>query len=304
MGPTASGKTGLALALADAFPVDIVSVDSALVYRGMDIGTAKPDPGVLARYPHALVDILDPAAAYSAGAFLADAREAMQAAWARGRVPLLVGGTMLYFRALRQGLAPLPNADPQFRAEIDAEAARSGWAALHDRLAGVDPAAAATIQPSDPQRIQRALEVWHLTGRPISEIQAQASDGVDADYLCLALKPPDRAWLHERIETRFDDMLATGFLQEVAQLHAREDLSADLPAMRAVGYRQLWSHLDGGLTFEEARYRGIVATRQLAKRQMTWLRAESGTRSFSADEPGLARRAKEEVIGWRNSRQV
>ncbi len=304
MGPTASGKTGLALALADAFPVDIVSVDSALVYRGMDIGTAKPDPGILARYPHALVDILDPAAAYSAGAFLADAREAMQAAWARGRLPLLAGGTMLYFRALRQGLALLPKADPQFRAEIDAEAARSGWAALHDRLADVDPAAAAAIQPSDPQRIQRALEVWHLTRRPISAIQAEASDGVDADYLCLALKPPNRAWLHERIENRFNDMLAMGFLQEVAQLHAREDLSADLPAMRAVGYRQLWSHLDGALTFEEARYRGIVATRQLAKRQMTWLRAESGTRSFSADEPGLARRAKDEIARWRNSRQV
>jgi tRNA dimethylallyltransferase len=302
LGPTATGKTGLALALADAFPVDIVSVDSALVYRGMDIGTAKPDPGILARYPHALVDILDPAAGYSAGAFVTDARSAMQAAWDKGRLPLLVGGTMLYFRALREGLARLPDADPDYRAALDREAAVSGWAALHGRLAEVDPAAAAAIQPGDRQRVQRALEVWHLAGRPISEIQAEAGQGVVADYLCLALLPPARPWLHERIERRFDEMLSLGFLNEVAGLHARPDLAADLPAMRAVGYRQLWAHLDGKLSLEDARYRGIVATRQLAKRQLTWLRSERGLRELRADEPGLRRHAKDEVERWLESR--
>jgi tRNA dimethylallyltransferase len=292
MGPTASGKTGLSLALADALPVDLISVDSALVYRGMDIGTAKPSRAVLAHYPHALIDILDPAEAWSAGAFVAAAREAMEAAWKRGRIPLLVGGTMLYFRALRRGLAALPGADPGVRAALDAEAARLGWPALHERLRAVDPAAAAVIRSSDRQRIQRALEVWMLTGRPISALQADSAGGVEARYCSLALDCADRAALHARIEQRFDHMLAAGFVAEVAALRARPDLSPDLPSMRAVGYRQLWAHLEGDLSLEEARYRGVVATRQLAKRQMTWLRAEAGLDRVALDEPDLPARAK------------
>ncbi len=298
MGPTASGKTGLSLALADAFPLELVSVDSALVYRGMDIGTAKPSRDILARYPHALVDILDPAESWSAGAFVSAAREAMEAAWARGRVPLLVGGTMLYFRALRRGLAELPAGDADVRAELDTEAARCGWPALHERLRGVDPEAAAGIRPTDRQRIQRALEVWMLTGRPISALQAGAGRGVEARYLALAMDCPDRSWLHDRIERRFDEMLAAGFVDEVVRLHARGDLSPELPAVRAVGYRQLWSHLEGDLSLAEARYRGIVATRQLAKRQMTWLRTEPGLRRLTVGEPDLPGRAKDVVAGF------
>jgi tRNA dimethylallyltransferase len=292
MGPTASGKTGLSLILAEAFPVDLISVDSALVYRGMDIGTAKPSEALLARYPHALVDILDPAESWSAGAFVAAAREAMEQAWERGRIPLLVGGTMLYFRALRHGLAALPAGDPDVRAELDAEAARDGWPALHERLRAVDPAAAAAIGSSDRQRIQRALEVWTLTGRPISALQADASGRVEARYCSLALHCRDRAWLHARIEQRFDDMLAAGLVAEVSRLRARPDLSPDLPALRAVGYRQIWAYLEGDLSLEQARYRAVVATRQLAKRQMTWLRAEPEVESVAVDEPDLPARAK------------
>jgi tRNA dimethylallyltransferase len=295
MGPTASGKTGLSLALADAFPVDLISVDSALVYRGMDIGTAKPSRDVLSRYPHALVDILDPAESWSAGAFLAAASEAMEAAWLRGRIPLLVGGTMLYFRALRQGLAALPPGDPDVRAALDAEGARSGWPALHERLRAVDPAAAAAISASDRQRIQRALEVWTLTGRPISALQADSASGVEARYCTLALHCADRPRLHARIAERFDAMLAAGFVAEVARLHARGDLSPELPSLRAVGYRQVWAHLEGKLSLEQARYRGIVATRQLAKRQMTWLRAEAGLSRLAVDEPDLPARANEVI---------
>ncbi len=298
MGPTASGKTGLSLALADAFPLELISVDSALVYRGMDIGTAKPSREILDRYPHHLVDILDPADSWSAGAFVSAAREAMEAAWARGRVPQLVGGTMLYFRALRRGLAELPAGNPDIRAELDAEAAREGWPALHERLRAVDPEAATQIRRNDRQRIQRALEVWMLTGRPISLLQAGGARGVEARYLSLALECSDRSWLHDRIERRFDEMLAAGFVDEVVRLHARGDLSPELPSLRAVGYRQLWSHVEGDVSLEEARYRGIVATRQLAKRQMTWLRAEPGLRRLAAGEPDLPAAAKDEVAGF------
>lgn len=276
MGPTASGKTDLALALAERLPVEIVSVDSALVYRGMDIGTAKPSPEILARVPHHLVDIVDAAEPYSAGRFRDDALAAMADIRARGRQPLLVGGTMLYFRALERGLAPLPAADAATRAALDAEAAVRGWPALHAELGRVDPAAAERIRPSDPQRIQRALEVWRLTGRTLSSLQA-ASSGPPTGWRFLKLGLTlERAGLHARIEARLEAMLAAGFAEEVRRLHERGDLHAGLPSVRAVGYRQLWAWLEGEYAADEARRRAVVATRRLARRQMTWLRAESG----------------------------
>ncbi len=292
MGPTASGKTALACALADRFPLDLVSVDSALVYRGMDIGTAKPDAATLARYPHALVDIRDPAEPYSAADFRADAVRAMERITASGRVPLLVGGTGLYFRALQRGLSNLPEADPDFRARLAEEAGRIGWPAMHDRLTRLDPVAAGRIRPGDTQRLQRALEVIELTGRPLSE-QQQGGSGERFPWrvLKLALLPADRVPLHARIAARFDAMLADGFLDEVRALRARGDLHADLPAIRAVGYRQAWTWLDGQGSEAECRDRGIFATRQLAKRQITWLRSELDARVFDPDRPGLEARA-------------
>ena len=292
MGPTASGKTALACALGEQFPLGLVSVDSALVYRGMDIGTAKPDPATLARHPHALVDIRDPGQPYSAADFCADALPAMRRIGAQGRVPLLVGGTGLYFRALQQGLSDLPEADPATRARLAAEAQQLGWPAMHARLANLDPAAAGRISCNDTQRLQRALEVIELTGRPLSELQR---GGTAARFpwrvLKLALLPTDRHVLHERIARRFDAMLAEGFLDEVRALRARGDLHADLPAIRAVGYRQAWEHLDGLTDPAEFRDRAIYATRQLAKRQITWLRSDHGARLFDPDPPGLATRA-------------
>lgn len=277
MGPTAAGKTGLAAALARRLGAEIVSVDSALVYRGLDIGTAKPSPGLRAEIPHHLLDLLDPTEAYSAGRFRRDALAAMAEIRDRGRLPILVGGTMLYFRALQRGLAPLPQADPALRAVLDADAARRGWPALHAELARVDPVAAARIRPGDSQRIQRALEVWRLSGIPLSTLQATQSRPPEGwRFLKIALAPPSRETLHAAIEVRFMEMMAAGFLGEVARLHARGDLHAGLPAIRAVGYRQLWAWLEGEYGIDEAVRRGIVATRRLAKRQMTWLRAESG----------------------------
>ncbi|NHA14777.1 tRNA (adenosine(37)-N6)-dimethylallyltransferase MiaA [Thioalkalivibrio sp. XN279] len=277
MGPTASGKTGLALELARALPVEIVSVDSALVYRGMDIGTAKPAAALRAEIPHHLVDLLDPAEAYSAGRFRRDALEAMRDIRARGRVPLLVGGTMLYFRALQRGLAELPQADPVVRAELDRDAAARGWPALHAELHRVDPMAAARIQPADAQRIQRALEVWRLTGRPLSELQAAGDCPLEGwRLLKLGLAPTSRTALHEAIAARFAAMMAAGFLQEVEQLHARGDLHPGLPSIRAVGYRQLWAAVAGESEVDDAVAAAVTATRRLAKRQMTWLRAETG----------------------------
>jgi tRNA dimethylallyltransferase len=277
MGPTASGKTDFALALAEHLPMEVVSVDSALVYRGMAIGTAKPGPDVLARVPHHLIDLLDPAEAYSVGRFRADAIAAMTDIAGRGRIPVLAGGTMLYFRALQRGLAELPPADERLRREIDDEAAKSGWPALHETLRRVDPGAAARISPNDPQRIQRALEVWRLTGRPLSELQAEGG-GPPAGwrFLKLALASPDRAALHEAIEVRFRRMLEEGFDAEVRALYARGDLGPHLPSIRAVGYRQWWGYLEGQYGPGEAARRAVVATRRLAKRQMTWLRAETG----------------------------
>lgn len=288
MGPTASGKTALACQLADQFPVELVSVDSALVYRGMDIGTAKPDRATQARYPHALIDIRDPAQPYSAADFAADAMPAMKAITARGNIPLLVGGTGLYFRALHEGLSNLPEAAPTVRARLAAEASQAGWAAMHRRLVQLDPIAGERIKPGDAQRIQRALEVIELTGRPLSEQQQSKRAPFGWRVLKLALVPADRGPLAERIAVRFDQMLAGGFLDEVRGLRARGDLHPDLPAIRAVGYRQAWEHLDGATSLPEFRDRGVIATRQLAKRQRTWLRAQLDARVFDPDRPGLA----------------
>jgi tRNA dimethylallyltransferase len=286
----------LACELSERFPLDLVSVDSALVYRGMDIGTAKPDAATLVRYPHALVDIRDPAQPYSAADFRADVLPVMQRISAQGRVPLLVGGTGLYFRALQQGLSDLPEADPAVRARLAGEAQQLGWPALHARLAQLDPAASRRIGCNDAQRLQRALEVIELTGRPLSELQhGGGNTAFPWRVLKLALLPPDRGLLHERIARRFDAMLAAGFLDEVRALRARGDLHAELPAIRAVGYRQAWEHLDGASTLAEFRDRGIFATRQLAKRQITWLRSDVGARLFDPDRADLPTRAADAV---------
>jgi tRNA dimethylallyltransferase len=281
MGPTAAGKTALACELSERFPLDLVSVDSALVYRGMDIGTAKPDAATLARYPHALIDIRDPARPYSAADFRNDALPVMQRISARGRVPLLVGGTGLYFRALQQGLSDLPEASPGIRARLASEGATIGWPAMHARLQQFDPVAAGRIGCNDAQRLQRALEVFELTGSPLSELQRSSSKvRFPWRVLKLALLSPDRQLLRDRIGQRFDLMLQSGLLDEVRSLRARGDLHADLPSIRAVGYRQAWDHLDGRSTLEEFRELAIFATRQLAKRQMTWLRSELDARAF------------------------
>lgn len=286
MGPTASGKTATALELAERLGGEIVSVDSALVYRGLDIGAAKPDAAERARAPHHLLDLRDPWESYSAAEFAADARQALDDIVVRGRMPILAGGTGLYFRALLEGLSPMPEADPQLRAEISAEAERAGWPAMHAQLARVDPKAAARIHATDPQRIQRALEVFRLTGKPISQWQAaHGPQRPPLRVLKLVLSPADRAVLHQRIELRFDQMLAQGFLGEVRRLRALPELAAapaplDLPAIRAVGYRQAWQYLDGEGSAAEFRDRAIFATRQLAKRQLTWLRGELDARWF------------------------
>ena len=292
-GPTACGKTDLALELAKSIPLEIISVDSAMVYRGMDIGTAKPSPELRAAVPHHLIDIVDAADTYSAGRFLADASAAIDAIAARGKLPLLVGGTLLYLRALRRGLAPLPEADPELRAQLDREADALGWPALHARLAAVDPEAAARIAPNDRQRIQRALEVYLLSGRPLTRLhreaaEASTSGGPSEPILMLAVVPPDRARLAERIERRFDEMVEAGLVKEVENLMSRGDLHADMPSMRAVGYRQIWAYLERRYDWSVARQKAIAATRQLAKRQMTWLRSEPGVETFDAFSPGLA----------------
>ena len=276
MGPTASGKTALAVNLAEHLPLEIISVDSALVYRGMDIGTAKPDAETLALAPHHLLDIRDPAEAYSAAAFCDDARRLMAEIAARGRVPLLVGGTMLYFRALLHGLDDLPKADPVLRKGIEAEAAERGWPALHAELARVDPLTATRLAPNDSQRIGRALEIFRLSGLPMSAQLQQKSRGLPYRVLQLALLPADRAVLHQRIAARFDAMLAAGLIDEVKALRQHHALNAALPSMRAVGYRQAWAYLEGEIDLQQLREQGIAATRQLAKRQLTWLRSWPG----------------------------
>lgn len=276
MGPTASGKTDFAIDLVACLPLEIVSVDSAMVYRCMNIGTAKPDAGTLARAPHRLLDIRDPEERYSAGDFVRDAEREMADIHARGRIPLLVGGTMLYFRALTEGMAALPSADPTLRAAIDDEAAASGWPAMHRQLADVDPEAAHRISPNDSQRIQRALEVWRATGKPLSAWHREQASGTPAtSFVKVGLLPADRAALHRRIADRLERMFAAGFVDEVRRLKSRPGLRRDSPAMRAVGYRQVWAHLEGERTLEETAAATRAATRQLAKRQLTWLRSQS-----------------------------
>ncbi|EOE1186024.1 tRNA (adenosine(37)-N6)-dimethylallyltransferase MiaA [Proteus mirabilis] len=272
MGPTASGKTALAIALRQKLPVDLISVDSALIYRGMDIGTAKPDETEQSLAPHRLIDILDPALPYSAADFRKDALKAMEEITAAGRIPLLVGGTMLYFKALLEGLSPLPSANPEIRAEIEKKAAEQGWEAIHQELASVDPVAAKRIHPNDPQRLSRALEVYLISGKSMTELTQISGEALPYDVYQFAIAPKDRNVLHQRIEARFKQMLTCGFEDEVKSLHQRGDLHEDLPSIRCVGYRQMWSYLSGEIDYDEMVYRGICATRQLAKRQITWLR--------------------------------
>lgn len=275
MGPTASGKTDLAISLCKRFPCDVISVDSALVYRGMDIGTAKPDAETLARTPHRLIDIRDPEESYSAGEFVRDAYREMDEIFAAGRIPLLVGGTMMYFRALTEGIASLPQADEEIRRAIDAEAEANGWPAVHEMLREVDPEAAARIKPNDKQRIQRALEVYRASGTPLSVWQKDsAPKRDDIRYLKVGLNIEPRSLLHDRIAERLELMVEGGFVDELRRLRERPNLVADCPAMRSVGYRQFWQYLDGEISFDEASDRALFATRQLAKRQITWLRSE------------------------------
>ena len=276
LGPTAGGKSTLAMALAAKFPLEIVSMDSAQVYRGMDIGTAKPSLAERARIRHYLVDIVEPTRSYSAGRFRADCVDAIMEIQKRGKVALIVGGTMLYYKALAQGIDELPVAEPGLRAQIDARAARHGWPALHAELVQVDPVAAARLSPNDAQRIQRALEVWELTGKPISELQRAAAASLPFGLKAYALVPEDRAELHRLIAERFERMLKVGLVEELEGLRRRHELHASLPSMRCIGYRQAWEFLEGEYGKAELRERGIAATRQLAKRQLTWLRSLPG----------------------------
>ncbi len=303
-GPTASGKSAASLAIAERWPVEIISVDSALVYRGMDIGTAKPSLAERARAPHHLIDIRDPAQAYSAAEFVADTLRLIGEIRARGRAPLLVGGTMLYFKALMDGLDDMPRADAQVRVALEARARSEGWPALHAELARIDPVTAARLAPADAQRIQRALEVHAVTGQPISAFhrtQRPHDNPIGAGAL-ISLEPTDRAWLHERIAQRFDAMLAEGFIDEVRRLRARGDLHADLPSMRCVGYRQIWEALDEAghaplspRQAQQMRDRGVFATRQLAKRQITWLRSMPQRVALPCDAPDALARVLEQV---------
>jgi len=295
MGPTAAGKTDLALELAAELPLEIVSVDSAMVYRGLDIGTGKPTPQILARVPHHLVDILDPSERYSAGQFVRDAVRLSHEIRERGKVPLFVGGTMLYFKALTQGLADLPEANAAFRAELDARSASIGWPALHAELRQIDPNAAQKILPNDAQRIQRALEVYHLTGKPLAELHAAVRQTLNDDFLALAWSPVDRAALYDRIALRFDQMMAAGLLSEVQSLRARADLSPELPALRSVGYRQLWGHLAGEYDVNEAVRLGVIATRHLARRQLIWLRALPNINWFNSLDVAASGHIKSQI---------
>jgi tRNA dimethylallyltransferase len=299
MGPTASGKTAQAVELLRHFPLEIISVDSALVYRGMDIGTAKPDAATLRAAPHALIDIRDPAEPYSAAEFRTDALVEMARIRAAGRIPLLVGGTFLYFRALQQGLSAMPAADPGIRARLEAELSAHGLPQLYRRLQQLDPATAARLHASDPQRIQRALEVIELTGRRMSELHAQGrGDALPYRVLKLALYPGDRAWLQHRIDRRLQHMLAAGFEGEVRALMARGDLSAELPALRAVGYRQMWAWLAGATDYPQAVEKIRVATRQYARRQLTWLRGEAGLECFDCQAAELPDQLRQRLNEW------
>jgi len=289
MGPTASGKTDLAIELIKHFPVELISVDSALIYRDMNIGTAKPDAATLSIAPHRLIDILDPSEIYSAAQFCQDALIEMAEIRQAGRIPVLVGGTMLYYRALQYGLTELPNANPAIRQDLLQQSQQIGWAGLHQRLAEIDPKAAARIHVNDTQRIQRALEVYEITGKPLSLHHEEAKqDACPYNILKIGLVPEERSWLHERIARRFEIMLEQGFIREVEALYARSDLDVDFPAIRAVGYRQVWEYLSGNIDFNTMQERAIVATRQLAKRQITWLRSEQELNVFDAKNSNLS----------------
>ena len=272
MGPTASGKTELAIRLSEQHNCEIISVDSALIYKGFDIGSAKPTQEEQARAPHALIDILDPSIAYSAADFRRDALALMNDITQRGKTPLLVGGTMMYFKALLDGLSPLPKADPKIRQEIEEQADKHGWQWIHQQLEDVDSQAAKRIHPNDPQRLSRALEVYRISGKSMTELTQTVDNDLPFDIVQFAIYPQERSQLHERIELRYKQMLDLGFEQEVRALHQREDLHVDMPSIRCVGYRQMWDYIEGNIDYDEMVYRGIVATRQLAKRQMTWLR--------------------------------
>jgi tRNA dimethylallyltransferase len=291
MGPTAAGKTDVAVQLVEQGNFEIISVDSALVYREMNIGTAKPDAETLERAPHFLIDIRDPAQAYSAAEFVSDAGQLITEIHDRGNTPLLCGGTMLYFRALTEGLSELPKADEEIRQTLVDEASEKGWSAMHAQLKSIDPEAANRIHPNDPQRIQRALEIFRITGMSMSDwLQRNKPEGLPHRFIKQVLAPSDRSVLHQRIEQRFDQMLAQGFVEEVEKLRLRPDLNRDKPSMRSVGYRQIWQYLDGEFGLEEARLKGIAATRQLAKRQFTWLRAVEGAQWFDSLKPAEIKR--------------
>jgi tRNA dimethylallyltransferase len=298
MGPTASGKTDIAIELAQKFPFDLISVDSAQVYRDLDIGTAKPSPDVLDQTPHRLIDVREPWESYSAGDFCTDAVAAMQEITAAGRIPLLVGGTMLYFQALQQGLADLPTADPELRSRLDQRAAKEGWPALHAELQELDPVIAERLKPGDAQRIQRALEVCLLTGKRMSELQATTQPPISAEYLNIGLLPSDRAALHARIAARFAAMLDAGFVAEVAALQELPGMDARKPAMRAVGYRQFWAHAGGESALDEATEQAITATRRLAKRQHTWLRSWPDLRAVDSLADDAAAQTESIVQAW------
>ncbi|MEH2922543.1 tRNA (adenosine(37)-N6)-dimethylallyltransferase MiaA [Samsonia erythrinae] len=285
MGPTASGKTALAMALRESLPVELISVDSALIYTGMDIGTAKPSVEELAQAPHRLIDIRDPAESYSAAEFRRDALREMAEITAAGRIPLLVGGTMLYFKALLEGLSPLPPADAEVRQRIEMQAKEVGWDAMHRQLSDIDPVAATRIHPNDPQRLSRALEVFFVSGNTLTELTKTVGDGLPYRVHQFAIAPATRELLHQRIEQRFHQMLAAGFEAEARALFARKDLHTDMPAIRCVGYRQMWSYLSGEIGYDEMVYRGICATRQLAKRQMTWLRGWDDVCWLDSEKP-------------------
>ncbi|MDN3652874.1 tRNA (adenosine(37)-N6)-dimethylallyltransferase MiaA [Thalassotalea ponticola] len=273
MGPTASGKTDLAFKLCDVLPCDIISVDSALIYKGMDIGSAKPTADELSQYPHRLVDIIDPADSYSAADFVRDAKKEIADIQSKGRIPLLVGGTMMYFKSLLEGISPLPKADADIRAQIETEAAEHGWQYIHQLLAQVDPVSAERIHPNDPQRLTRALEVYRISGKTMTQLTATKGQGLEGNIVQFAIAPTERSELHQRIELRYDIMLEQGFEQEVENLIKRGDLTDDLPSIRCVGYRQMWQYLHGEYDRDEMVFRGVCATRQLAKRQLTWLRS-------------------------------
>lgn len=301
MGPTASGKTGLAVELAEQHNFEIISVDSALVYKGMDIGTAKPDAELLARAPHRLIDIIDPIESYSAADFVVDAVAHVEDILSKGKTPLLVGGTMMYFNALQKGLADMPKADAALRQQIELEAEQNGWAALHEELAAVDPDAAERIHPNDPQRLQRALEVYRLTGKTMTQWWAeQEKVALPFDMINMAVMPKERSVLHERIELRFNQMMEQGFLAEVEGLYHRGDLTIDMPSIRCVGYRQLWQYLEGDDLLEDAIFKGVVASRQLAKRQLTWLRGWEDLMIFDS----LSKELTSEALNYIESRII